>query len=308
MSLELRPTIVVDVPLAEGEVLLNPEQIIIKFPHGETADIGSLCYLITDRDNRLGIKNIHLGRLVEPESIIDSRRNQIRRLIKIISDQLNFGSKSSVTVKNLVDTFIYFIRWSDQNNFNNILEDYENSMKIFIAYSEYLNNRYSKGDVSLKHSITQQARVLKFLSIFFEQDSLNHGIKDLKTADFSKKLKSQAIKKYKRSINYQIRPTKIINLPFEGNLTLISPEQSIIMFPNSKTLDIGFLCYLQAEPLKSSNHKHGRLVQLKSLSETRTSQVRKLINLISDQLKLNSLSVETIHNRWVSVHLFYEMG
>mgnify|MGYP003607632798 CR=1 FL=1 len=298
MSLELRPTVIIDVPLIVTEILLNPDQIIIKFPHGETADIGSLCYLKTAKDKRRGIKDIHFGRLVELESFIDSRRNQIRKLIKIISDQLNFGSKNSVTVKNSVDTFVSFIRWSDQNNFNNVLEDYENSMKIFISYSEFLNNRYSKGDISLKHSDTQQARVLNLLSIFFEQNTLSHETKNLKTTDFSKKSKSQAVKTYKKSINYEIRPTKIINLPFEDNVIPSPPEQSIIMFPTKKTLDVGFLCYLHVGPLKLINQKHVRFVQLKSLCEMRKIQVRKLINLISDQLKLNNLSVETIHNHW----------
>lgn len=322
MSLELRPTIIIDVPLVINEILLNPEQIIIKFPHGETADIGSLCYLKTAKDKRLGIKDIHFGRLVELESFIDSRRNQIRKLIKIISDQLNFGSEKSVTVKNLVDTFISFIRWSDQNKFNNILEDYKNSMKIFISYSEFLNNRYSKGDISLKHFNTQQARVLKFLFIFFEQDKFNYGIKDLKTADFSNQLKPQIVKNNTRSINYQFRSTKIISMPLEENVALLKPEEIIIVFPNGASLDIGFLCYLQADPLKYKNknitnyQKRGRRVQLKSLSETRTSQVKKLIYLISNQLKLNNLSVETINNncsrfisfmRWADENKFHNV-
>lgn len=298
MKLELRPTIIVDVPLIATELLSNPEQIIIKFPHAETADIGSLCYLITDKDKRLGKKDVHLGRLVEPESIIDSRRNQIRKLIKIISDQLNFGSRTSITLKNLVDTFITFIRWSDQNKFNNALEDYENTMKIFMTYSNFLDNQYSKGEICLKHSATQKARVLKFISIYFEQESINYKANDLKVKNIVKKVKFKNCKNIKKSIDYEIRPTQIINLPFEENINTFLVEQSIIMFPNRKTIDIGFLCYLNAGSLKSIKNKNVRLVQLKSLSEARTSQVRKLINLISDQLKINSLSVETIHNHW----------
>lgn len=41
MNLELKPTIVVDVPLAAGEVLLNPELVVIRFPHGNFVDIGA---------------------------------------------------------------------------------------------------------------------------------------------------------------------------------------------------------------------------------------------------------------------------
>ena len=95
MSLELRPAVIIDVPLIATEILLNTEQIIIKFPQGEIADVGSLCYLKTAKNRQRGIKDTHFGRLVERESFIDSRRNQIRKLIKIISDQLNFSSKDS---------------------------------------------------------------------------------------------------------------------------------------------------------------------------------------------------------------------
>ena len=51
-------------------------------------------------------------------------------------------------------------------------------------------------------------------NIFFEQNTLSHETKNLKTTDFSKKSKSQAVKTYKKSINYEIRPTKIIKYRF----------------------------------------------------------------------------------------------
>ncbi|WP_180104066.1 hypothetical protein [Acinetobacter sp. YH12134] len=322
MSLELRPTVIIDVPLITKEILLNTEQIIIKFPQGEIADIGSLCYLKTAKNRQRGIKDTHLGRLVERESLIDSRRNQIRKLIKIISDQLNFSNKNSITIKNSVDTFISFIRWSDQNKFDNVLEDYENSMKIFKCYSEFLNNNYSKGDISFKHSNTQQARVLNLLSIFFKKNTFNHETRNLKTINFSQNSKSKADKSDSGSINYEFRPIKTINLPLEENTVLLKPEESIITFSDGASLDIGFLCYLRAEPLKYKNKnittdpKRGRRVQLKSLSKTRTGQVKKLIYLISHQIKLNTLSIKTIHNycfrfisfmRWADENKFYQV-
>lgn len=322
MTLELRPTVIIDVPLIVTEILLNPEQIILKFPHGETADIGSLCYLKTAKDKRRGVKDIHFGRLVERESLIDSRRNQIRKLIKIISDQLNFSNKNPITIKNSIVTFISFIRWSDQNNFNNVLEDYDNSMKIFKSYSEFLNNNYSKGDISFKHSNTQQARVLNLLSIFFEKNTISHEARNLQIIDFSQNSKSKTDTTNSSLISYEFRPIKTINLPLEENTVLLKPEESIIVFSNGASLDIGFLCYLQAEPLTYKNKnirtqlKRGRRVQLKSLSKTRANQVKKLIYLISAQLKLNTLSIKTIHNhcfrfisfmRWADENKFYQV-
>lgn len=322
MNLELRPTVIIDIPLITNEILLNTEQIIIKFPQGQTADIGSLCYLKTAKNRQRGIKDTHFGRLVERESLIDSRRNQIRKLIKIISDQLNFSSKNSVTIKNSVDTFISFIRWSDQNNFNNVLEDYENSMKIFKSYSEFLNKKHSKGDISFKHSNTQQANVLNLLSIFFEQNTISHEARTLQIIDFNQNSKSKTDAANSSSISYEFRPIKTINLPLEENTVLLKPEESIITFPNGASLDIGFLCYLRAEPLTYKNKSirtqlnRGRRVQLKSLSKTRANQVKKLIYLISDQLKLKNLSIETINNhcnrfisfmRWADENKFYKV-
>ena len=303
MNLELRPTIVVDVPLAAGEVLLNPELVVIRFPHGNFVDIGALCYL---KNISAKGKNRHLGRFVELRSLVDSRKQQIRKLIMLISDQLTYSSRTSVTVKNLVDAFIAFIRWADESDFNNVLESADNAKKIIIVYSHFLDDEYSKGNISLKHSTTQRGKVIRFLSEFFQEDSFKHGLVKLQSLDFIKK--PQTFKIDKQAINYEIRPIKIVDLPLRVGEVLLNSEQIIIRFPSGKPVDIGALCYLKAEPIKdykqrvTSYKECGRLVQLGSLSETRRHQVRKLIKIISDQLQYsnrNSVTVKKLVNAFI---------
>lgn len=297
MNLELRPTIVVNVPLAAGEVLLSPEQTIIRFPNGKFVDVGALCYL---KNFSAKGKKGYLGRFVELRSLCDSRRQQIRKLIKLTSDQLKYSSRNSVTVKNLVDAFIAFIRWADESNFNNVLDSVENSKKIIILYSRFLDDEYSKGNISLKHSKTQRGKVVRFLSEFFEEDSFKHGLITLRMLDFNKRLKPQPFKIAQQAINYEIRPIKIVDLPLGIGEVLLNPEQVIIRFPGGKSVDIGALCYLKAEPIKDYKQgtarykERGRLVQLESLSETRRHQIKTLIAFISDQLMYSSRRVETI--------------
>ena len=122
-------------------------------------------------------------------------------------------------------------------------------MKIFKSYSEFLNKKHSKGDISFKHSNTQQASVLNLLSIFFfEQNTISHEVRTLQIIDFNQNPKSETDAANSSSISYEFRPIKTINLPLEENTVLLKPEESIITFPNGASLDIGFLCYLRAEP------------------------------------------------------------
>ncbi len=45
MKFTRRHTIIYDLPLPEGTIILRPEFVIVRFPNGQTADIGSLCYI-----------------------------------------------------------------------------------------------------------------------------------------------------------------------------------------------------------------------------------------------------------------------
>lgn len=319
MNLELRPTIVVDVPLAAGEVLLNPELVVIRFPHGNVVDIGALCYL---KNISAKGKNRHLEQFVELRSLVDSRKQQIRKLIMLISDQLIYNSRTSATAKNLVDAFIAFIRWSDERNFNNVLESADNAKEIVSSYSRFLNDEYSKGNISLKHSTAQRGKVIRFLSEFFQDDNFKYGIIKLRSLDSNKRLKPKSFKIAQKASKYKIRPIKIVDLPLGVGEILLNPEQVIIRFPSGQSVDIGALCYLKAEPVKDYKQgtaryqKSGRLVQLDSLSETRRHLVRKLIEHISDQLMYSGRRVETVRDsvsrfiafmRWADECNFHEV-
>lgn len=65
--------------------------------------------------------------------------------------------------------FIKFIRWADESDFNNVLKSVDNAKQIvFISYSHFLDDRYSKGIgcISLRHSTSQRSIVIDFIGSF----------------------------------------------------------------------------------------------------------------------------------------------
>ena len=169
-----------------------------------------------------------------------------------------------------------------------------------IFYSKYFSSKFSNKEISLKHAGLQLLSVMNTLSTFFDGNNFRHKANSLKVSDFKKKLSTPSSVIMKPSIKYEIRSTKLIDLPIKTDEALLNPEEVIIKFSNGRSVDIGALCYLIAEPQKdykqgtSRFHKRGRLVQLQSLSQNRKDQVRRLITIFSDQISFSGLKVETI--------------
>ncbi|MEG0483192.1 MAG: hypothetical protein RR569_08805, partial [Acinetobacter sp.] len=71
MNLERRTVQVYDLPIDPDISILRPEQVILRFSHGKTVDIGSLCYLIRQpfAKSYLGAKRVsNAGRLIQIDS------------------------------------------------------------------------------------------------------------------------------------------------------------------------------------------------------------------------------------------------
>lgn len=95
----------------------------------------------------------------------------------------------------------------------------------------------------------------------------------------------------------QSRPTSIYILPFDGDISLLKPEQAIIDFPPRGTLDIGSICYLRRDfNSKARKREHGRLVDLSSLDQQRIGRVREIVLLFSNKIKYESRSPTTVNN------------
>lgn len=86
-------------------------------------------------------------------------------------------------------------------------------------------------------------------------------------------------------------------LPLPEGITLLNPEKIILNFGNSKSIDFGALCYLRRSTNRRKRGK-GRLVDLSSFSATRSSEIRKLIEKVSQNLSSGHIRSDTSYARY----------
>lgn len=179
MNLERRAVRVYNLPVDSDISLLRPEQVILRFPHGKTIDVGSLCYLIRQPITKtyLGPKRgSKSGRLVELSSIYEQRRQDIRQLISYISEYFLHSGKRPESVRDMVSRFVVFIYWADQNDFFDVLNKKQLAKNAIVQYTHYLKERVSRNEISVNSAAKQQSSIIQFLCDFFEDEELKFGI------------------------------------------------------------------------------------------------------------------------------------
>lgn len=97
--------------------------------------------------------------------------------------------------------------------------------------------------------------------------------------------------------NYNSRPEKIYDLRLLDANPIFQPEQTILLFGNALSLDIGILCYLNRGSSRARNTIAGRKVDLNSLNSVRTSEVNKLALHIAKDFSMSGLSPSSLHEK-----------
>lgn len=190
MNLERRIVQVYNLPVDSGISILRPEQVIVRFSHGKTIDIGSLCYLIRQpiAKSHLGAKrNSDTGRLVQISSICEQRRQDIWLLISFISEYIVHSGKRIETIRDMVSRLVVFIFWADQNKFSDVLNKKLSAKKALIQYSQHLKEKVSRNEFSINSAARQQNSIIQFLCDFFEDEDLKFGIALIRVNNHLKK-------------------------------------------------------------------------------------------------------------------------
>lgn len=179
MKFTRRHTIIYDLPLPEGTIILRPEFVIVRFPNGQTADIGSLCYIKRESAPKLyqaGRRSSNQGRQVALHSLDKERAERIRTLITHISGDLKSSGRRAETVRDMATRFIAFMSWADENGFHDLLNSHEIARPVIQAYTHYIRERVTTNAISLNSGVNQQNSVFTLLGEFFEVDNLTRGI------------------------------------------------------------------------------------------------------------------------------------
>ena len=178
MMLTTRPIVIYDLPLPSDTVIVSPEFAIIRFPNNRTVDIGCLCYLNRKLPE---IPNGKAGsRLVQIDSLNESRKEQVISLIHHISNSIQHSGKRVATIKNSVSRFLSFMGWADANGFEIHLIDTDIARLAVQSYARYISDRVMTNSISLNAGAHQQSSVFNFLEDFLGVDALTHGINRLR--------------------------------------------------------------------------------------------------------------------------------
>lgn len=93
-------------------------------------------------------------------------------------------------------------------------------------------------------------------------------------------------------MEFSKRNVVLYDLPISKDIELLHPEQAVIRFGGTQTIDVGALCYLRRDE-SPRRANQGRGVELASYSALRANHVRRLLRYISDAYR-------TSGNRWTT--------
>lgn len=170
------PAIVYDLPLNDETVMLRPETVILRFPNGNTVDIGALCYLRRESPSLYGKRRPSVGRRVDLQSLSNERVAKVRKLITHISDDLRYSGRRVETISDRVKRFVAFMSWADKNGLHNTLNGVNEALFTIQSYSEYLREQVATNIISNNHGARQQLVICSFIGNFFAVDDLHRGI------------------------------------------------------------------------------------------------------------------------------------
>ena len=170
-----RITEVNDVPFPAGVEILHPERVILRFKHGISFDIGALCYLIRDTSSTNRKKQTFSS-----ESLSNNRIEQVRKLIKQISEQTKLSGNRSATLEAKYRYFKRFIDWCDGHSYFAALNDKHESMSALNEYSDNLIDEIGRGILSNNSAANHQTAVASILNEFHNVEDLTRGLRRIK--------------------------------------------------------------------------------------------------------------------------------
>lgn len=321
------PAIIYDLPLTDEAVLLRPETVILRFPHGKTVDIGALCYLQREAPSIYeGKRRPWIGRRVDLQSLNNERITIVRSLITYISNNLKHSGRRVETTRDNTSRFVAFMSWADKNGYVNTLNDIKEVQPVLRAYVEHIREQVATNAITNNHGARQQAAVLSFVSEFFATDDLHRGFNLLRVNHTAKVATPppddnaqarvlalceslfdglSALILDKKNYPHQILLPKYLNYP---NDTLwVFPTTSWFRTPlmEAERLSKGFQC-------GGYNYNNGRLFTQQELRNEYTNkkncELRQILSKSDNQLEIANCNWQHVQRRRVAaqaLNLFF---
>ncbi|MGF6572500.1 hypothetical protein SAMN05443245_4683 [Paraburkholderia fungorum] len=166
----------IDMPLAKGTILLHPERALLVFEGiNHRIFIGQLCYLARNTSSPARKKQTF-----DEDSLSQERITAVRRIICILSDELEINYLRPITVRNHAQKIIEFLNWSDNNEKSSVLCDEAETEVALSIYFKLLNREVKVGLRKTNGTSDTQSTLKNFFTLFFENEDFGADLQPTK--------------------------------------------------------------------------------------------------------------------------------
>jgi hypothetical protein len=181
MSLTVRPTNLLSLPLIKNADISHPESLVLRITSQSAVDIGAICYQVRGSMGSAGkqgcVGRSKVERLVNLISIDLSRGAVVRDLIKYLSERLEIKAVRPLTITWLAKHIIRFVDWTDKSGLPFPLRDVFSARNTIEQYVSYLREQVRLGILSNNSAANCQMGLIGFFQDFLPgADSITHGL------------------------------------------------------------------------------------------------------------------------------------
>ncbi|KLN58897.1 hypothetical protein WH96_20550 [Kiloniella spongiae] len=166
------------IPSKKNISILYPERIILEIEEIGNVWIGTLCY---SRAYPKGNKyNIDL------HSLVTTRLLSVKKIILFANDLFLNDPRRPITKVGIIRDFMRFIRWCDQNEMFDALNNKCKAVESYKKFVIYLHEQINTYKLKTGTAVTIQASVREILCSLFNTTDIHQGIKEVYKKNDSK--------------------------------------------------------------------------------------------------------------------------
>lgn len=170
-----RPTVTLELPLAESTRILHPEQVILNCDQ-HYQDVGAFCYAVRSDKRR----KPRQAREVVLSSFLKQRPKQIRQLIKALSSRITDGGKQPRMSHFVCDVFRQFVDWADSNGLHDCLSGGGATRHAYLAWATETRERYRRQEFGEHGHNDRLNYTRELLEAMTGLENLQHGTRKVK--------------------------------------------------------------------------------------------------------------------------------
>jgi hypothetical protein len=178
---ELRPFVVITLPLSPSANILRTEQIIINVDRSRV-DFGAFCYIHRSDECRAPGQ----PRRVALASFRSERPKQIAQAINVLSSMLTDGAARPRTVATSAHHFKRFLDWADATGHHDCLSGGTATVTAYRGWAAQVAERFRRHEILAHSGHVAQSVVCAFLEQVTGQIELSRGIRVIPAKSGSK--------------------------------------------------------------------------------------------------------------------------